>query len=86
MLLYLSCLLLLSPFSAGQDVAETGYNNSCLYEKEGLNRDGPKEFDCPRFVIESTDQIWNMYRGNYISIGFHIDTFFLQILTRLSPT
>ena len=28
-----------------------------------LNRDGPREFDCPRFVIESTDQIWNMYRG-----------------------
>ena len=30
-----------------------------------LNRDGPREFDCPRFVIESTDQIWNMYRGIY---------------------
>ena len=42
---------------------ETGYNNTCLWEKEGLNRDGPREFDCPRFVIESTDQIWNMYRG-----------------------
>ena len=28
-----------------------------------LNREGPREFDCPRFVIESTDQIWNMYRG-----------------------
>merc|ERR1712156_848422 len=40
----------------------TGYNNSCLWEKPGLNRDGPQEFDCPRFVIESTDQIWNMYR------------------------
>jgi len=36
--------------------------NSCLWEKPGLNRDGPQEFDCPRFVIESTDQIWNMYR------------------------
>jgi len=46
-------------FTAGQ---ETGYNNSCLYEEEGLNREGPKEFDCPRFVIDSTDQIWNMYR------------------------
>eukprot|EP00091_Calanus_sinicus_P021373 TRINITY_DN6302_c0_g1_i1.p1 TRINITY_DN6302_c0_g1~~TRINITY_DN6302_c0_g1_i1.p1 ORF type:complete len:250 (-),score=56.10 TRINITY_DN6302_c0_g1_i1:159-854(-) len=64
MLLNLSCLLLLSSLSmsAGQDWAETGYNNSCLYEKEGLNRDGPQEFDCPKFVIESTDQIWNMYR------------------------
>merc|ERR1711973_1079981 len=39
----------------------TGYN-SCLWKKPGLNRDGPQEFDCPRFVIESTDQIWNMYR------------------------
>ena len=42
---------------------ETGYNNTCLWENNGLNRDGPREFDCPRFVIESTDQIWNMYRG-----------------------
>ena len=42
---------------------ETGFNNTCLWAKEGLNRDGPREFDCPRFVIESTDQIWNMYRG-----------------------
>ena len=47
-------------FGAGQ---ETGYNNSCLYEEEELNREGPKDFDCPRFVIESTDKIWNMYRG-----------------------
>ena len=30
-----------------------------------VNREGPREFDCPRFVIESTDQIWNMYRGIY---------------------
>merc|ERR1719348_2478631 len=43
-------------------VQDTGYDNSCLYEDEGLNRDGPREFDCPRWVIESTDQIWNMYR------------------------
>merc|ERR1712046_343621 len=52
-------------FSAAQAQffgVETGYNNTCLWEKEGLNRDGPREFDCPRFVIESTDQIWNMYR------------------------
>merc|ERR1711872_930741 len=41
---------------------ETGFDNSCLYLEEGLNREGPREFDCPRFVIESTDQIWNMYR------------------------
>jgi len=62
MFLFLACLLFLSGLCVGQDWAETGYNNSCLYEKEGLNRDGPTEFDCPRFVIESTDQIWNMYR------------------------
>ena len=63
MLLHITGLLLVSSLCAGQDWAETGYNNSCLYEKEGLNRDGPKEFDCPKFVIESTDEIWNMYRG-----------------------
>ena len=44
---------------------ETNYNNTCMWQKEGLNRNGPREFDCPRFVIESTDQIWNMYRGKY---------------------
>merc|ERR1712018_106432 len=52
-------------FSAAQAQffgVETGYNNTCLWEKEGLNREGPREFDCPKFVIESTDQIWNMYR------------------------
>ena len=68
MLLHMSCLLLLSSLSisAGQDWAETGYNNSCLYQNEGLNRDGPQDFDCPKFIIESTDQIWNMYRGRII--------------------
>ena len=40
-----------------------GFNNSCLYDKVGVSRDGPKNFDCPRWVIETTDQIWNMYRG-----------------------
>ena len=56
--------LITSPLAFGQFVGIlTEYNNTCLWEKEGLNRDGPKEFDCPRFVIESTDQIWNMYRG-----------------------
>merc|ERR1711970_1134872 len=59
MLLCLVSLLFLSGLGSCQ---ETGYNNSCLYEKEGLNREGPREFDCPKFVIESTDQIWNMYR------------------------
>ena len=55
--------LITSPLAFGQFVGIlTEYNNTCLWEKEGLNRDGPKEFDCPRFVIESTDQIWNMYR------------------------
>merc|ERR1712215_267463 len=61
MFLYLVLLLSVSGLSSCQ---ETGYNNSCLYEKEGLNRDGPREFDCPKFVIESTDQIWNMYRDS----------------------
>ena len=39
------------------------FNNSCLYDKVRVSRDGPKDFDCPRWVIETTDQIWNMYRG-----------------------
>ena len=61
MMMLLVCVLILVPcISYGQ---ELGYNNSCLYEKEGLNRVGPKEFDCPNFVIDSTHQIWNMYRG-----------------------
>merc|ERR1712012_1137202 len=40
----------------------TGYNNTCLWKSAGLNRSGPKNFDCERFVIDSTDQLWNMYR------------------------
>ena len=48
-------------FALGQPT--TGYNNSCLYQHAGLNRNGPKNFDCERFVIDSTDQLWNMYRG-----------------------
>ena len=42
---------------------ETGFNNSCLVRDASLNRRGPREFDCSKFVVESTDQIWNMYRG-----------------------
>ena len=66
------CLLsfIAFPATAGQFFGiETGYYNTCLWEKEGLNREGPQEFDCPRFVIESTDQIWNMYRGKKVDIS-----------------
>merc|ERR1719206_1603741 len=60
-MIFLVCSLLLMPLASyGQE--STGFNNSCLYEQEGLNLEGPTEFDCPKFVIESTDQIWNMYR------------------------
>ena len=45
----------------------TGYNNSCLWRDAGLNRDGAKNFDCERFVIDSTDQLWNMYRGKHFA-------------------
>ena len=64
-MMFLSLLTLVAfPSTNGQFFGiETGYNNTCLWAKEGLNREGPREFDCPRFVIESTDQIWNMYRG-----------------------
>ena len=49
----------------------TGFNNSCLVQntQTDLDRDGPREFDCAKWVIESTDQIWNMYRGNTLPIG-----------------
>ena len=53
---------------------ETGYNNSCLYagggRGGGLNREGPRELDCARFVVESTDRIWNMYRGTGQCIAY----------------
>merc|ERR1719167_2150067 len=38
------------------------YNNSCLYSSQALTRDGPRNFDCQKFVIDSTDEIWNMNR------------------------
>ena len=47
-----------------QGPQETGFNNSCLFE--GRRRQaGPKELDCAKFVVESTDKIWNMYRGEH---------------------
>merc|ERR1719376_1061894 len=60
-MIFLAYSLILMPLASYGQVT-TGYNNSCLYEQEGLNLEGPTEFDCPKFVIESTDQIWNMYR------------------------
>jgi len=45
------------------DQLTTGFNNTCLWQDNKLNLDdGPKNFDCERFVIDSTDQLWNMYR------------------------
>merc|ERR1711926_32146 len=63
---------------------ETGYNNTCLWEKEGLNREGPREFDCPRFVIESTDQIWNMYRDPEL-IKFYLRKYMVDDWESISP-
>ena len=51
-----------------KDQVTTGFNNSCLWQDNKLNLDdGPKKFDCERFVIDSTDQLWNMYRGIEVS-------------------
>merc|ERR1711988_9537 len=80
-------LLSLCIFSAAQAQffgVETGYNNTCLWEKEGLNRDGPREFDCPRFVIESTDQIWNMYRDPEL-IKFYLRKYMVDDWESISP-
>ena len=44
--------------------SETGFNNSCLAGDSRLNREGPREFNCAQWVIESTDRLWNMYRGD----------------------
>ena len=52
--------------------SETGFNNSCLARDSSLNREGPREFNCAQFVIESTDRLWNMYRG----YGYCIFTFY----------
>ena len=81
-MIFLVCSLLLMPWASyGQET--TGYNNSCLYEQEGLNLEGPTEFDCPKFVIESTDQIWNMYRGKLEHMPWIFTKhLLLQILTR----
>ena len=54
---------------SSSSVSDTGFNNSCLARDAGLNREGPRKFNCPQWVIESTDRIWNMYRGDgYIVI------------------
>ena len=51
------------PALSSSSISDTGYNNSCLARDAGLNREGPRKFNCPQWVIESTDRIWNMYRG-----------------------
>jgi len=51
-------------FEKSGKVEKAGFNNSCLFQNQKLNRDGPKTFDCPKFVIESTDEIWNEHNGN----------------------
>merc|ERR1719438_438472 len=50
--------------------SETGFNNSCLVKDSSLNREGPREFNCARFVIESTDRLWNMYRDFDVVEGY----------------
>jgi len=62
MMMFLMYSLITMPWLVFSDEDTTGFDNSCLYQQEGLNREGPREFDCPKFVIESTDHIWNMYR------------------------
>jgi len=42
--------------------ASHAFDNSCLYKRNILNRYGPKKFNCPKFVIDSTDEIWNSNR------------------------
>ena len=66
-LLQLSTANILLSDSASAQVrrGETGFNNSCLGRDSRLNRAGPREFDCAQWVIESTDMIWNMYRGGW---------------------
>jgi len=43
--------------------SDAAYNNSCIYKNQVLNRYGPRTFDCAKFVIDSTDEIWNMNRS-----------------------
>ena len=65
---------------------ETGFNNSCLYagggRGGGLNREGPREFDCARFVVESTDRIWNMYRGMHCLVAMFDKDFLLAMFDK----
>jgi len=51
-------------FEKPEKVGQVGFNNSCLYLNKKLNRNGPQTFDCPKFVIDSTDQIWNTNNNN----------------------
>ena len=57
--------ILLSDPASAQVRSETGFNNSCLGRDSRLNREGPRELDCAQWVIETTDKIWNMYRGGW---------------------
>jgi len=80
-------LLSLAAFPATQGQvfgSATGFNNTCLGGDNALNRDGPREFDCPRFVIESTDQIWNMYRDPE-TVKYYLHKYMVDDWESISP-
>ena len=51
--------LLFSMLSNLFEPSQSAFNNTCLISKL-TPPPGPQTFDCPKWVIETTDEIWNL--------------------------
>jgi hypothetical protein len=51
-------------------------NNECSHAYTVLPQDKPKTFDCPAFVIKSTDDTW--HRRDWATSSWAVDTYFIE--------
>jgi len=66
------------PETLAERVAAGGppVNNDCAHAYTVLPKEKPKTFDCPAFVIKSTDDTW--HRRDWATSSWAIDTYFIE--------
>jgi len=66
------------PETLAERVAAGGppVNNDCAHAYTVLPQEKPKTFDCPAFVIKSTDDTW--HRRDWATSSWAIDTYFIE--------
>ena len=67
------CIVLLSLVV----ISESTFNNSCLLKDLNKQNIPSKSFDCPAFVLKSTDEIWN---GDSTGVSLSKLIFYLILL------